>query len=186
MSASSAQAPQPEQVPNTGADASRTAKDSSKTANYFELIEVSTHHYLSSWVDTDKQNRRTYYALSNKSTLSNEQITELVGKAVKFGPTSFNMQQNRAIVVTGEKHRQIWDIIIESQKGADPCTSSPPHYQLNQTDNTAVEDKVNGSFKPAYGSILFFGDNAVVDGWGAQMPAYHGVSPLIHNATVQY
>jgi hypothetical protein len=123
MSASSAQAPKPEQVPNTGADASRTAKDSSKTANYFELIEVSTHHYLSLWVDTDKQNRRTYYALSNKSTLSNEQITELVGKAVKFGPTSFNMQQNRAIIVTGEKHRQIWDIIIESQKGADPCTS---------------------------------------------------------------
>jgi predicted oxidoreductase (fatty acid repression mutant protein) len=43
-------------------------------------------------------------------------------------------------------------------------------------NNPAVEDKVNGSFKPAYGSILFFGDNAVVDGWGAQMPAYHGVS----------
>jgi hypothetical protein len=41
MSASAAQAPKPEQVPNTGADASRTAKESSKTANYFELIEVS-------------------------------------------------------------------------------------------------------------------------------------------------
>jgi predicted oxidoreductase (fatty acid repression mutant protein) len=185
MSASSAQAPKPEQVPNTGADASRTAKDSSKTANYFELIEVSTHPYLSLWVDTDKQNRRTYYALSNKSTLSNEQITELVGKAVKFGPTSFNMQQNRAIIVTGEKHRQIWDIIIESQKGADPCTSFY-FSDSNQADCAAVEDKVNGSFKPAYGSILFFGDNAVVDGWGAQMPAYHGVSPSTLHAIVQY
>ena len=43
MSASSAQAPKPEQVPNTGADASRAAKDSNKTSNYFELIEVSPH-----------------------------------------------------------------------------------------------------------------------------------------------
>lgn len=41
MSASSAQAPKPEQVPNTGADASRAAKDSNKTSNYLELIEVS-------------------------------------------------------------------------------------------------------------------------------------------------
>jgi len=47
MSASAAQAPKPEQVPNTGADASRTAKDSSKTAHYFELIEVSHFPSLS-------------------------------------------------------------------------------------------------------------------------------------------
>ena len=54
------------------------------------------------------------------------------------------------------------------------------YYTINApADHPAVEDKVNGSFKPAYGSILFFGDNAVVDGWGAQMPAYHGVSPSL-------
>jgi len=43
-------------------------------------------------------------------------------------------------------------------------------------DETAIEERGAG-FKAGYGSILYFGDNAVVDGWGAQMPAYHGVRP---------
>jgi predicted oxidoreductase (fatty acid repression mutant protein) len=53
--------------------------------------------------------------------LSNEQLTELVGKAVKFAPTSFNMQQNRVVIVTGDKHRKLWDLIIDAQKANDPC-----------------------------------------------------------------
>jgi predicted oxidoreductase (fatty acid repression mutant protein) len=69
-----------------------------------------------------KQNRRTYYGLTDKSTLSNEQLTALVGRAVKFAPTSFNMQQNRVLIVTGEKHRQVWDRIVEAQKANDPST----------------------------------------------------------------
>jgi hypothetical protein len=119
MSASSAQVPKPNEVPNTGADASRAAKDSTKTANYFELIEVSHPLFLLIYM-LIKKNRRTYYGISDKSTLSNEQITALVGKAVKYAPTSFNMQQNRVIVVTGEKHRKVWDLIIEAQKANDP------------------------------------------------------------------
>lgn len=62
--------------------------------------------------------------LSDKSTLSNEQLTELVARAVKYAPTSFNMQQNRAIIVTGEKHRQLWDLVVEAQKANDPSKSS--------------------------------------------------------------
>jgi len=33
------------------------------------------------------------------------------------------MQQNRVVVVTGDKHRKLWDLIIEAQKGSDPGTS---------------------------------------------------------------
>jgi predicted oxidoreductase (fatty acid repression mutant protein) len=55
--------------------------------------------------------------------LSNEQLTELVGKAVKFAPTSFNMQQNRVVIVTGDKHRKLWDLIIDAQKANDPSES---------------------------------------------------------------
>lgn len=140
--ASNAQVPKPSEVPDTGkAQPEQTKKDSSKTAAYFELLE----------------NRRTYYALSDKSTLSNEQLTKLVGDAVKFTPTSFNMQQNRAIIVTGEKHRQMWDIIVDAQKANDP----------------SIEDRAKTSFKPGYGTILFFGDKEIVDGWGAQMPHFH-------------
>ena len=47
----------------------------------------------------------------------------------------------------------------------------------HQADETAIEERGAG-FKAGYGSILYFGDNAVVDGWGAQMPAYHGVRPV--------
>ena len=41
MSSSNAQVPKPSEVPSGAADASHAAKSSSKTANYFELVEVS-------------------------------------------------------------------------------------------------------------------------------------------------
>jgi predicted oxidoreductase (fatty acid repression mutant protein) len=44
------------------------------------------------------------------------------------------MQQNRVIVVTGEKHRKVWDLIIEAQKANDPSKLFRP-FALTIADN---------------------------------------------------
>ena len=58
------------------------------------------------------QNRRSYYGLKAESPLSDEQLLALVQRAVKFAPNSFNMQQSRAVLITGKKHTELWDMIL--------------------------------------------------------------------------
>jgi hypothetical protein len=60
------------------------------------------------------QSRRTIYQLTNKSPLSDDQLKTLVEEAVKHAPTSFNMQQSRAVLVTGDMHHKVWDSVIEN------------------------------------------------------------------------
>jgi predicted oxidoreductase (fatty acid repression mutant protein) len=40
----------------------------------------------------------------------------------------------------------------------------------------ATADKIDGVFKAGYGTVLFFSETAIVDGWGNQMPPYAEVS----------
>ena len=43
--------------------------------------------------------RRSYYALSNKSLISNEEIEEIVKFAVKNIPSAFNSQSTRVVLL---------------------------------------------------------------------------------------
>lgn len=59
------------------------------------------------------QTRRSVYQLINKASISDDELKALVERAVKHTPTSFNMQQSRAVLVLGDKHHQLWDTIAE-------------------------------------------------------------------------
>ena len=74
------------------------------------------------------QTRRTIYQLTNKSPLSDAQLQTLVEDAVKHAPTSFNMQQSRAVLVTGDMHHKVWDSVIENYTKSfkDDGESIPP------------------------------------------------------------
>lgn len=65
---------------------------------------------------TEPQNRRSYYSLSPESTLPDDQLTALIRRAVKHAPSSFMMQESRVIVVSGEKHREVWEMVKETYK----------------------------------------------------------------------
>jgi predicted oxidoreductase (fatty acid repression mutant protein) len=118
---------------------------SSKSEAFFAAIEA----------------RRSYYALTPKSTLSDAELEALVKRAVKFTPTSFNMQHTRAVLVTGEMNQKVWDTIKEIKT-------------KDETEDhaKATADKIDGVFKAGYGTVLFFSETAIVDGWGNQMPPY--------------
>lgn len=94
--------------------------------------------------------RRSIYAISKESTVSDAQITEIVEQAVLHSPTSFNSQSSRAVVLLGEQHDKLWDITTETLRKIVPA---------EQFEGTAQK---LAAFKAGYGSVLFFEDQAIV------------------------
>ena len=62
------------------------------------------------------ESRRTYYQLTNESTISDARIKELVTHTIKHVPSSFNSQTTRMVIVLKEKHEELWDAIMEVYK----------------------------------------------------------------------
>lgn len=96
------------------------------------------------------KSRRSVYAISKESAISDAQIQEIVESAVLHTPTSFNSQSSRAVVLLGEQHDKLWEITKEALRKIVPA---------EQFEGTA--QKID-SFKAGYGSVLFFEDQAVV------------------------
>ncbi|ULO05343.1 nitroreductase family protein [Paenibacillus sp. 19GGS1-52] len=94
--------------------------------------------------------RRSVYAISKESTISDAKIQEIVEEAVLHSPTSFNSQTSRAVVLLGEQHDKLWDITAEALRKIVPT---------EQFEGTAQK---LASFKAGYGSVLFFEDQVGV------------------------
>lgn len=113
--------------------------------------------------------RRSVYAISKESTVSDAQIIEIVEQAVLHSPTSFNSQSSRAVVLLGEQHDKLWDITTETLRKIVPA---------EQFEGTA--QKLN-SFKAGYGSVLFFEDQQVVKGLQENFALYADNFPVWSN-----
>lgn len=113
--------------------------------------------------------RRSIYAISKESTVSDAQIIEIVEQAVLHSPTSFNSQSSRAVVLLGEQHDKLWDITTETLRKIVPA---------EQFEGTA--QKLN-SFKAGYGSVLFFEDQQVVKGLQENFALYADNFPVWSN-----
>ena len=66
--------------------------------------------------------RRSVYALTKESPISNDRILEIVNEALKHAPSPFNVRSARCIVLFGEEHTKLWqsayDITAEATPGA--------------------------------------------------------------------
>ena len=107
------------------------------------------------------QERRTYYGISNETTVSDERIQEMIEHAVKYVPSAFNSQSARVVLLLGQHHTKLWDITKEALRKIVPATSFK-----------ATEDKISLSFQSGYGTILFFEDQSIVEGLQKQFPTY--------------
>ena len=76
--------------------------------------------------------RRSIYALKKESPISDDRIQELVEDAVKHGPTSFNSQSTRAVVLFGEQHDKLWDITTETLRKIVPEDSFSGTEEKNE------------------------------------------------------
>ncbi|MFF2482851.1 nitroreductase family protein [Paenibacillus sp. NPDC058071] len=121
--------------------------------------------------------RRSYYGISKQSPLSDDQIVSLIQDAVKYTPASFNSQSARALVLLGQQHDQLWDLTKETLRKIVPAE----HFG-------ATEGKMD-AFKSGYGTVLFFEDNAVIEGLQKQFADYAENFPkwsLQSSGMVQY
>lgn len=85
--------------------------------------------------------RRTYYALQNKSPISDARINEIVKETILHTPSAFNSQSTRIVVLIGAEHEKLWDIAKEAVKAVAPAEQWP-----------ASEKKLDG-FRGGYGTV---------------------------------
>ncbi|KAI8725576.1 Nitroreductase domain-containing protein [Fusarium sp. LHS14.1] len=99
------------------------------------------------------KHRRTVYGLKDTSPVSDDRIEKIISEVLSFSPSSYNTQPGRITLVLGEKHKQLWDVVIEHAepilKGAGPGVwdAMGPRFQ---------------AFKNAYGSVLFWDSGATI------------------------
>ena len=110
--------------------------------------------------------RRSRYDLTDKSTLSQQELVTLVQECVKHTPSPFNSQSTRVLLLCGQRHQQFWDIVRHELQQIIPADKFAP-----------TEEKLT-AFAAAHGTLLFFEDWRVVEELQAQFPAYKDNFPL--------
>ena len=95
--------------------------------------------------------RRSIYALGRNVSQSTDDIANLIKENIKWAPTPFNNQTTRAVILFGDKHEQLWDIVAKRLKSEVPTKEA---YQKTLA-------KING-FKSAFGTVMFYTDTDVV------------------------
>jgi hypothetical protein len=88
--------------------------------------------------------RRTVYPLKGTSSVSDDRVKEIIEKVLSFAPSSYNTQPVRITLVTGQKHKQFWDAILNAAEpvfkaiSEDLWTTMSPRFEM---------------FKASYGSV---------------------------------
>ncbi|KAL1404988.1 putative nitroreductase [Vanrija albida] len=92
--------------------------------------------------------RRTYYGLTNAPLpISDADVQTIVEEAIKHTPSSFNTQTSRAVVVLGDKNKQLWDAIWAAQKEL-----------LPEAAQAGFKEKFDNAYSSGHGTVVFFED----------------------------
>lgn len=109
--------------------------------------------------------RRSYYSIGSESPISDDKIRELLKFAVMYTPSAFNSQSARVVLLLGNEHKKLWEIVRETLRPMVPAD------RFKSTD-----DKVN-SFAAGHGTVLFYEDGKVIAGMQEQFPLYADAFP---------
>ncbi|MCF7923603.1 MAG: nitroreductase family protein [Candidatus Izimaplasma sp.] len=104
--------------------------------------------------------RRSNYSITDKINISDNELTEFLEEIIKYTPSAFNSQSQRAVLLLDEKHKLFWNQLIEIMSNI---------LKGEQFEKTKV--KING-FKAGYGTILFFDDSSTTNGLMEKFPLY--------------
>lgn len=86
--------------------------------------------------------RRTIYALTNESTISDDRIEEIISEVALHTPSPFNSQSARMIVLLKEEHERLWDIAL------DVATATAPPEELEKLYKPRI-----AGFRAGYGTV---------------------------------
>ncbi len=113
------------------------------------------------------EKRRSIYALNDNLPISNDEVLNVVEHAILHTPSSFNSQSTRLVVLLGDEHKKLWDIVEDLLRKI-----------VNDDEKfTSTAEKMAG-FKAGAGTIMFFEDQAVVKGLQEQFAAYADNFPV--------
>lgn len=96
---------------------------------------------------TATKNRRSIRGLKPElpTTVSIDDVQAIVQTIIKDSPTAHNSQGNRAIILTGETHKNVWNHVVETIP-IEPLKKRP----------AGIRDQ-------AFGSIIFFEDDKTLE-----------------------
>ncbi len=114
--------------------------------------------------------RRTHYGLTKEKIVSEDKILEIVREAVTHTPSAFNSQSARVVVLFDGQSERLWEIVKEELKKI-----------VSAVAFKKTEEKVDGSFKSGYGTILFFEDMKVIEGLQEKFSTYSDNFPIWSN-----
>jgi predicted oxidoreductase (fatty acid repression mutant protein) len=110
--------------------------------------------------------RRSMYAISKESPISDERIQEIVEETVTHVPSSFNSQSTRVVVLFGEQHDKLWDLTTDILRAIVP-----------EDQFASTKQRMDG-FRNGYGTILFFEDQHVISGMQEAFVTYQDRFPV--------
>jgi uncharacterized protein len=110
--------------------------------------------------------RRSNYALDKKVNVDDAKIKEVLAEAVLHTPSGFNSQSGRVLLLLNKNHDALWSLTKEALRKVVPAELFKP-----------TDDKIN-AFNAAYGTVLFFEDQAVVKGLMDAYPLYAANFPV--------
>lgn len=105
--------------------------------------------------------RRSVYSLSNKIAFSDDELRQNLAEVVKNVPSAYNVQSARVVLLLGEQHQKLWQIVRDSLY---PLV--PPEKRA------ATESKIQELFAAGYGTILFFEDTEALEDMQNKFPLY--------------
>lgn len=114
--------------------------------------------------------RRSHYGLTKEKIVSEDKIMEIVKEAVTHTPSAFNSQSARVVVLFDGQSDRLWEIVKEELKKIVP-----------EKAFTKTEEKVDGSFKSGFGTILYFEDMTIIEGLQERFPLYSDNFPIWSN-----
>lgn len=107
------------------------------------------------------QHRRSVYRLSDRTQVSDERVVEIVRTAIDHAPSPWNGQEQHAVVLLGDEHRKLWDIVEETL------------LERVAPERAEATVKKVARFRDGRGSVMFFDDRDVVASLQERFPTYH-------------
>lgn len=106
-------------------------------------------------------NRRSYYSISNHAPVGNDEVVRVIHEAVRHVPSAYNSQTTRIVLLLGDEHRKLWEMVKKVLK-----------MMLTDEVFSKSEKKIDSSFASGHGTVLFFEDTSVVKKYMEAFPLY--------------
>ena len=105
------------------------------------------------------EHRRSYYSIGNDSPVLDEEVVHIVRTAVKNVPSAFNSQSTRIVLLLGDEHKKLWDIVKNTLK-----------QRISPEAFVKTEAKIDACFAAGHGTVLYFEDFPT---WSQHTSAMH-------------